>query len=107
MGTIPLRRVSHHSWRDQCGVVMQEGFIFSNTITKNIAVGEDIINKNRLAHAVDIANIRDFIEDLPLSYNTKIGSEGLGLSTGQKQRILIARAVVVRSEEHTSELQSP
>jgi len=93
MGSIPLKKLSHKGWRDKCGVVMQEGFIFSNTIAKNIAVGEDIIDKEKLAHAVDIANIKDFIEDLPLSYNTKIGNEGVGLSTGQKQRILIARAV--------------
>ena len=93
IGNVPLRKLSHKSWRNQCGVVMQEGFIFSNTIAKNIAVGEDIIDKDKLALAVDIANIGDFIEELPLSYNTKIGNEGIGLSTGQKQRILIARAV--------------
>ncbi|MEO1013021.1 MAG: peptidase domain-containing ABC transporter [Bacteroidota bacterium] len=89
----PLKKVSHRIWREQCGVVMQEGFIFSNTIAKNIAVGDDAIDKKKLAYAVDIAHIREFIEELPLSYNTKIGSEGIGLSTGQKQRILIARAV--------------
>jgi len=92
-GRILLPKLSHKSWRQSCGVVMQEGFIFNNTIAKNIAVGEDIIDKEKLAHSVDVANIRDFIEALPLSYNTKIGNEGLGLSTGQKQRILIARAI--------------
>jgi len=91
--TVPIKKISPRSWREHCGVVMQEGFIFSNTIAKNIAVGHDLIDKEKLAHAVDIANILDFIEELPLSYNTKIGNEGIGLSTGQKQRILIARAI--------------
>ena len=72
---------------------MQEGFIFSNTIAANIAVGKEDIDKSKLKQAVEIANIKDFIESLPLSYNTKIGQNGMGLSTGQKQRILIARAV--------------
>ncbi len=93
VGSIPLKKFSHQGWRNQCGVVMQDGFIFSNTIAKNIAVGTELIDKEKLAIAVDIANIRDFTEGLPLSYNTKIGSEGIGLSAGQKQRILIARAV--------------
>jgi ATP-binding cassette subfamily B protein len=72
---------------------MQEGYIFSDTIANNIAVGVDYIDREKLAHAVDVANIKSFIEMLPLSYNTKIGMEGVGLSTGQKQRLLIARAV--------------
>tara|TARA_B110000967_G_scaffold205700_1_gene250785 strand:+ start:142 stop:627 length:486 start_codon:yes stop_codon:yes gene_type:complete len=72
---------------------MQEGYIFSDTIANNIAVGVDYVDKQKLAHAVDVANIQEFIETLPLSYNTKIGMEGVGLSTGQKQRLLIARAV--------------
>lgn len=93
VGDLPLKKLSHKSWREKCGVVMQEGFIFNNTIARNIAVGEDTIDKLKLVNAVEIANIKDFIEDLPLSYNTKIGSEGVGLSSGQKQRILIARAV--------------
>lgn len=81
------------TWRDQCGVVMQEGFIFNDTIAKNIAVGVDEINDFKLQHAANMANISEFIETLPLKFNTKIGMEGLGISTGQKQRILIARAV--------------
>jgi ATP-binding cassette subfamily B protein len=72
---------------------MQEGYIFSDTIANNIAVGEDFIDKEKLRHAVKVANIQEFIETLPLGYNTKIGMEGVGVSTGQKQRILIARAV--------------
>tara|TARA_R110000744_G_scaffold38995_7_gene88905 strand:- start:4158 stop:6347 length:2190 start_codon:yes stop_codon:yes gene_type:complete len=93
IGKTSFKKISHKTWRDYCGTVMQEGYIFSNTIVKNIALGEDSIDKDRLAKAVEIANIKDFIEELPLTYNTKIGNEGVGLSTGQKQRILIARAV--------------
>ena len=93
LGNYDLQNISQKAWRDHCGVVMQEGYIFNDTIAENIAVGVDHIDKGKLAHAVDVANIREFIESLPLSYNTKIGMEGVGLSTGQKQRILIARAV--------------
>lgn len=80
-------------WRGRCGVVMQDGFIFSDTIARNIAVGDEIVDKERLLYAVKVANIQEYIEGLPLKYNTKIGQEGIGLSQGQKQRILIARAV--------------
>lgn len=93
LGNSDLKNVSQKAWRDQCGVVMQEGFIFNDTIANNIAVGVDDVDKKQLAHAVDVANITEFIESLPLSYNTKIGVDGVGLSTGQKQRFLIARAV--------------
>src|SRR5690606_39239670 len=93
LGNYDLKNVSQKAWRNQCGVVMQEGYIFSDTISNNIAVGEDYVDKKKLAHAVDVANIKEYIETLPLSYNTKIGMEGVGLSTGQKQRLLIARAV--------------
>lgn len=93
LGNYNLKNISQKTWREQCGVVMQEGYIFSDTIANNIAVGVDYVDKKKLAHAVDVANIQEFIEELPLSYNTKIGMEGIGLSTGQKQRLLIARAV--------------
>lgn len=93
LGTHNFTNISQKTWRGNCGVVMQEGYIFNDTIANNIAVGVDYIDKKRLAHAVDIANIKEFIESLPLSYNTKIGMEGVGLSTGQKQRLLIARSV--------------
>ncbi|SIS12456.1 ATP-binding cassette, subfamily B, partial [Mucilaginibacter lappiensis] len=76
-----------------CGVVMQDGFIFSDTIERNIAVGDDYPDKAKLRHAIEIANIQDFIDGLPLGLNTKIGSEGNGISQGQRQRMLIARAV--------------
>jgi ATP-binding cassette subfamily B protein len=93
LGNYNLKNISQKTWRNQCGVVMQEGYIFNDTIANNIAVGVDYVDKEKLVHAVDIANIQEFIETLPLSYNTKIGMEGVGLSTGQKQRLLIARAV--------------
>ena len=80
-------------WRKHCGVVMQDGVIFSETITRNIAVNDDEINIERLEQAARIANIHDYIMGLPLKYNTIIGRDGMGLSQGQKQRILIARAV--------------
>jgi ATP-binding cassette subfamily B protein len=88
-----LKNISSKIWRDRCGVVMQEGYIFSDSIANNIAVGVDAIDKEKLKHAVEVANIKEFIEVLPLGFNTKIGMEGIGISTGQKQRILIARAV--------------
>ncbi len=80
-------------WRGQCGAVMQDGFIFSESIAHNIAAGEDEINIKKLAYAAKTANIHNFIMKLPLKYNTVIGNEGQNLSQGQKQRILIARAV--------------
>lgn len=88
-----LGSISAKAWRSVCGVVMQEGYIFSDTIANNIAIGVEDIDKKRLQQACSIANIKDHIESLPLGYNTKIGMDGIGLSTGQKQRILIARAV--------------
>ncbi len=80
-------------WRKNCGVVMQDGFIFSDTIAGNIAPGVDVPDEKLLDKAADIANILDFVHSLPLGYRTKVGTDGLGLSMGQKQRILIARAV--------------
>ncbi len=93
IGGTRLANFSPKMWRDNCGVVMQDGFIFSDSIARNIAVSEELIDKERLLNAVKMANIQDYIESLPLSYNTKIGQEGVGLSQGQKQRILIARAI--------------
>lgn len=93
IGDTPLGSYSIREWRKRCGVVMQDGFIFSDSIAGNIAPGVEHIDKQRLRHAAEVANIHSFIEELPLGYNTKIGQEGHGLSQGQKQRILIARAV--------------
>jgi ATP-binding cassette subfamily B protein len=92
-GLTSLSSINPHHWRSQCGVVMQEGFIFSDTIARNIAVGQEDLDFTRLQYAVRVANITDFISSLPLGYHTKIGAEGNGLSQGQKQRLLIARAV--------------
>ncbi|MCS4305360.1 peptidase domain-containing ABC transporter [Chryseobacterium sp. BIGb0232] len=93
IGNTALKNISPRFWRDHCGVVMQEGYVFNDTIANNIGVGEDHIDKKKLRRAVEIANIKDFVESLPLSYNTKIGNEGVGVSGGQKQRLFIARAV--------------
>jgi ATP-binding cassette subfamily B protein len=93
VGDQNLSAISAKTWRNLCGVVMQEGYIFSDTIANNIAIGVEDIDKKRLRHACSVANIKEYIEALPLGYNTKIGMDGIGLSTGQKQRILIARAV--------------
>lgn len=98
VGEVPLKNMNHHVWRARTGSVMQDGFIFSDTIARNIAVGVEVIDKERLLHAVTVANIRDFIDSLPLGYNTKIGMEGNGVSQGQRQRILIARAVYKNPE---------
>lgn len=98
IGDSYLGNYSNRFWREKCGVVMQDGFIFSDTIARNIAVSDEAIDKERLLHAVKTANIQEHIESLPLGYNTKIGKEGLGLSQGQQQRILIARAVYKNPE---------
>lgn len=93
LGLHDMKNISNRAWRERCGVVMQEGYIFNDTIANNIAIGEDHVDREKLQHAVAVANIKEFIESLPQRYNTKIGMEGVGLSTGQKQRVLIARAV--------------
>ena len=95
---VNLNSLNMEMWRQNCGTVMQDGFIFSETIANNIAIGVDVPDKAKLAQAVKVANIDEFIESLPLRYNTKIGQEGSGLSQGQKQRILIARAVYKNPE---------
>lgn len=93
IGNRSLQRISFKEWRKHCGVVMQEGFIFGDTIANNIAPDGNGIDRERLLYAVEMANIREFIESLPLKYNTRIGNTGQGLSQGQKQRLLIARAI--------------
>jgi len=98
VGDSDLAAFRQHWWRDKCGAVMQDGFIFSDTIANNIAIGDENIDKERLDYAVRMANIQEFIDALPLKYNTKIGQEGVGLSQGQKQRILIARAIYKNPE---------
>lgn len=93
IGKSDISEINLKWWRRQCGVVMQDGVIFSESIARNIAVDDGEIDKDRLEQAARIANIHDYIMGLPLKYNTKIGRDGVGLSQGQKQRILIARAV--------------
>lgn len=93
VGDINLDNVGRHFWRSQCGAVMQDGYIFSDTIARNIAVGDGAIDRQRLLKAVRVSNIQEAIEGMPLGYNTKIGQEGQGVSQGQRQRLLIARAV--------------
>lgn len=93
IGSTPLESISPRTWRSHVGVVMQDGYIFSDTIAGNIAVGEEQIDWQRLREAASVANITGFVENQPLGFETKIGMEGKGLSSGQKQRILIARAV--------------
>lgn len=93
IGDQNMKNLSPSAWRKRCGVVLQNGFIFSDTIARNIALGENIIDTGRLSQAAGIANIHEFIDSLPLGYNTRIGQEGQNLSGGEKQRILIARAI--------------
>jgi ATP-binding cassette subfamily B protein len=111
IGERSIYQISHKNWRDKCGVVMQEGYIFNDTIANNIAVGDDAADISKLINAARIANIDSFIHDLPLGFNTKIGQSGVGLSAGQKQRILIARAVykdpeIIIFDEATSALDA-
>ncbi|QPH38951.1 peptidase domain-containing ABC transporter [Pedobacter endophyticus] len=98
VGATHIDQIGYRYWRGQCGIVMQDGFIFSDSIAKNIAVGDEYPDTARLQHAIKIANINDLIDDLPLGLHTKIGAEGNGISAGQKQRILIARAVYKNPE---------
>lgn len=93
IGNNSLKDINPHLWRQNIGAVMQEGFLFSDTIANNITISEESIDKNKLLYAVKTANIEDFIEALPLKYNSKIGMEGNGVSQGQKQRLLIARVI--------------
>ncbi|WP_419241523.1 peptidase domain-containing ABC transporter [Cardinium endosymbiont of Nabis limbatus] len=93
IGNVNLNKIAHYTWRNYCGVVMQEGFLFNDTIARNIAIGSDQIDEERLIYATEIASIGQFIDALPLGYNTRVGMDGIGISTGEKQRILIARAV--------------
>lgn len=93
VGNINLCKCNLAWWRSQCGVVMQEGYIFSDTIARNIAISDDEPDLKRIRHAAQTANIADYIETLPLGYNTLVGQDGQGISQGQRQRILIARVV--------------
>jgi ATP-binding cassette subfamily B protein len=93
VGDTRLSNLSLKVWRQRTGAVMQDGFLFPETIAANIAPGIEDIDEDRLVKAAEVANIRGFIESLPLGYNTKVGANGHGLSEGQMQRLLIARVV--------------
>lgn len=93
VGNINLNEYNLEWWRSQCGTVMQEGYLFSDTIARNIAISDENPDIERIRQAAKIANIADYIETLPLAYNTMIGQDGQGISQGQRQRILIARVV--------------
>ena len=93
IGKTGLQSFTPSVWRQHCGAVMQDGFVFSDTIANNITECDEYPDHARLQHAVEVANIRDFIEELPLGYNTMIGARGNGISQGQRQRLLIARTV--------------
>lgn len=97
LGGCEMEAYSESSWRKKCGCVMQEGYVFSNTIAENIGLCDEVPDMVRVRQAAEVANIREWIESLPIGYNTKIGADGHGLSTGQKQRILIARAAYKNS----------
>ncbi len=93
IGDSSIQNISSPFWRKQCGVVLQDGFIFNDTIAKNIGVGEEEPDNAKLVAAAKSANILSFIESLANGFNTKLGTDGMGISQGQKQRLLIARAV--------------
>ncbi|MBK6902643.1 MAG: peptidase domain-containing ABC transporter [Saprospirales bacterium] len=98
VGNLPLSQIEKTWWRSQCGAVMQDGFIFSDTIANNIAESAEQVDQAKLAQSAETANIVDFIESMPLGFNTMIGARGNGISQGQRQRILIARAVYKNPE---------
>lgn len=111
IGETPLGNISLRTWREKTGAVLQDGFIFPDTISGNIAPGFREIDQKKLAKAADMANISEFVESLPLGYNTKIGANGHGLSEGQKQRMLIARVIykdpeIVLFDEATNSLDA-
>ncbi len=93
IGSLPLENINSKEWRKLCGTVMQDGYIFSDTINQNICMTEESFMYEKVKNATKTAEIHSFIENLPLGYYTKIGAEGTGLSGGQKQRILLARAI--------------
>jgi len=89
----PLTDISNRYWRSNCGSVMQDGYIFSDTIEENITLGDKAPDKEKLSKAITLANLEDFLNTFPRGLQTKVVQDGAGLSQGQKQRILIARAV--------------
>jgi len=98
VGGVPLHSLNPHLWRSKTGSVMQDSFIFSDTIANNIALATDSVDISRLYNAATMANADEFISEFPLGYNTRIGMEGMGVSQGQRQRLLIARAIYKNPE---------
>ncbi|TAG58701.1 MAG: ATP-binding cassette domain-containing protein, partial [Runella slithyformis] len=100
VGNTNLKNLSYNFWRSQCGVVMQDGYVFADSIARNISESDETgaINRAKLQEAVRVANIEDFVEELPNGFNTRIGASGIGISGGQRQRIFIARAVYKNPE---------
>lgn len=98
LNDISLDKYKKSIWRSKCGIVMQDGYIFSDTIINNIAAGDENPDLDRIAWAAKMSNIDSWISSLPLGYKTKIGGDGLGISVGQRQRILIARAVYKKAD---------
>ncbi|WPV64031.1 peptidase domain-containing ABC transporter [Chitinophaga sp. LS1] len=98
IGDSNFKHISPKSWRRQTGAVLQDGYIFNDTFARNIAVGDEFVDMNKLVKSCKIANILSFIESLPNGFNTRLGVEGVGISQGQKQRLLIARAVYKNPE---------
>lgn len=93
LGGMRLAMLSNRVWRGTCGVVMQDGQVFSDTIAGNVALGRETVDTKRMVEAAGVANLQEYVERLPVGYNTQVGREGMGMSEGQKQRLLIARAV--------------
>ncbi|MCY7356681.1 MAG: ATP-binding cassette domain-containing protein, partial [Rudanella sp.] len=95
IGNRNLRNLSAAFWRSRCGCVMQEGYLFADSIVRNIteSASDGLFDKGRLVEATQIANLESFVDELPMGYNTRVGSSGMGISGGQRQRLLIARAV--------------
>lgn len=106
VGGVNLSDINPHTWRAATGSVMQDSFIFSDTIEGNIAFNTDEADKERMKSAARMARIDDFVESLPLGYDTVIGMEGKGVSQGQRQRILIARAIY-KNPEYISSTRRP
>ncbi|WP_428655283.1 peptidase domain-containing ABC transporter [Runella sp.] len=100
IGKMNLKNLSYNFWRSQCGVVMQDGYVFADSIARNISESDPngLVNRSKLQEAVGIANIESFVEELPNGFNTRIGASGMGISGGQRQRIFIARAVYKNPE---------
>ena len=98
VNNLMLNDFNYNWWRSKCGAVMQDGYIYSESVAQNIAGNDEIIDHEKLRYAIKVANLNDFIDDLPLGFNTKIGEEGRQLSQGQKQRVLIARLVYKNPE---------